>query len=79
VSQQEIEWITPAEAAEIMGVTIRTVQHQCQNHPETFTCKKWGQSWMVDKKSAEAYTKSLGGRPKSSKKPYENLASHEMF
>jgi hypothetical protein len=60
--EKEIEWIQPSEAAEIMGVSIRTVQNLCANG-DGFRCKKWGRSWMVDKESALAYVKTVGGRP----------------
>lgn len=60
---KEIEWITTAEAAEIMGVAVRTVQNLCAQETDEFQCKKWGRSWMVDKAAAIAYKKSEGGRP----------------
>lgn len=62
--QNEIEWITTHEAAKLMGVAVRTVQNLCANDND-FLCKKWGRSWMVDKASALAYKKTLGGRPKT--------------
>jgi excisionase family DNA binding protein len=60
--EKEIEWIEPAQAAEIMGVALRTVQNLCANGD--LNCRKWGRSWMVDKSAAEAYEKGVGGRPK---------------
>lgn len=61
MADENIEWIEPADAAVIMGVSVRTVQSLCQRG--NIHCKKWGRSWMVDKASAEAYEKTEGGRP----------------
>ena len=60
--EQEIEWITPAKAAEIMGIPLRTVQHLCKNGD--IHCKKWGHAWMVDKASAETFEPRQKGWPK---------------
>jgi hypothetical protein len=62
--EREIEWIEPAEAADIMGVSVRTVQNLCAQGKPDFRCKKWGRSWMVDKECALAYEKTVGGRPR---------------
>jgi excisionase family DNA binding protein len=60
--EKEIEWITPAEAAEIIGVKLRTVQHLCSKGE--IACKKWGNAWMVDKASAENFEARPKGWPK---------------
>lgn len=60
--EQETVWIKPAEAAELMGVALRTVQHLCKTGE--INCKQWGRSWMVDKASAEKFEARPKGWPK---------------
>jgi hypothetical protein len=60
--EKEIEWITPAAAAEIMGIPVRTVQHLCKTGD--IECKKWGRSWMVNQASAAKFEPRPEGRPR---------------
>ena len=59
----EKEWITTAEAADIMGVTPQAVQRLCRK--KGIDCKKHGRDWMVSKTSAENYNPIKTGRPKT--------------
>jgi excisionase family DNA binding protein len=58
---EKVEWLTTEDAAAIMGVTDETVRRLCRD--KAINCRKWVRSWQVDKASAEAYVKSVGGRP----------------
>jgi hypothetical protein len=63
VSQQgETEWITTKEAAEIMEVEYQSVALLCRTGK--IICQKFGDVWQVNRKSAEDYVKSKGGRPR---------------
>jgi len=72
MSEQEkpIEWITTNEAAEIMDVALSTVSRLCRQGE--LNCRQFGEGkrsiWQVDKASAEAYEKSVGGRPPEPRK-----------
>jgi excisionase family DNA binding protein len=58
----EIEWITTQEAAEIMGIHEESVRRLCRKGE--IKARKFGISWMVGKKAAETYERDYGGRPK---------------
>jgi DNA-directed RNA polymerase specialized sigma24 family protein len=61
VVKKQIEWVSTLEAAAIMNVTDETVRRLCRD--KAIRCRKWVRSWQVDRASAEAYVKSVGGRP----------------
>jgi hypothetical protein len=67
---QQTEWITTEEAAEIMGVSIRNVQHLCHENKDKeepdLICQQWGRSWMVNAESARNYIRTNRGKWKSS-------------
>jgi excisionase family DNA binding protein len=48
-----VDWITTDEAAEIVGVTAHQIRHLLRNN--ILAGKRFGRSWMVDRKAAEAY------------------------
>lgn len=47
------EWITTDEAAEIIGVTTHQIRHLLRN--SVIRGQKFARSWMVERRSAEAY------------------------
>ena len=47
------DWITPREAAELIGVTPNQVRHLARQ--ETIKARKFGRAWMINRASAEAY------------------------
>ncbi|MBN1890585.1 MAG: helix-turn-helix domain-containing protein [Thermoflexales bacterium] len=47
------EWITPAEAAEIIGVTPYQVRHLARTG--TVEARKFGRAWMIKRDSVRAY------------------------
>ncbi len=47
------DWITPREAAELIGVTPHHVRHLARTG--TIEARKFGHAWMVKRASAEAY------------------------
>ena len=53
---EQIEWITVAEAAEIMEVSASNVRYLCRN--KRIVSQKFGKSWQVSKQAAEAYVRS---------------------
>lgn len=66
IVDKPIEWIDTKEAAEIMKVELSTVSALCRK--KKIHCRQHGTGhrsvWEVDKASAMAYQKSVGGRPK---------------
>lgn len=56
IVDKEIEWITTAQAAEIMGVSVTNARYLCREG--RIECKKWGRAWMVSRADAEAYQRS---------------------
>jgi excisionase family DNA binding protein len=63
---EQPEWITTREAADIMDVELSTVSRLCRE--KKLKCRQFGEGrrsiWEVDKASAEAYQKTVGGRGK---------------
>lgn len=47
------DWITPGEAAELIGVTPHHVRHLARTG--TIEARKFGHAWMVERTSVEAY------------------------
>ncbi len=47
------EWITPAEAAEIIGVTPYQVRHLAR--VGIVEARKFGRAWMIKRESAQTY------------------------
>lgn len=56
------EWLTTAQAADIMGITAKTIADYCRDGK--LECRKWGRDWQVSRESAEQFKKSNAGRPK---------------
>jgi hypothetical protein len=50
------EWIRASEAAEIMKVSVSNVYYLCRE--KKINCRKWGNTWQVDKQDAENYERS---------------------
>ena len=67
MTEKQIEWISTAEAAEIMDIALSTVSRLCRE-TDKLVCRQFGKGyrsiWQVSRASAEAYEKSVGGRPK---------------
>lgn len=63
---EQHEWISTHEAAEIMGVELTTVSTLCRKGK--LVCRQHGTGqrsiWEVDKTSAMLYRKTKGGRPR---------------
>ena len=60
------KWITTAEAANLLGVTIAHVNHLLRDG--YIKGKKFGRFWMVDRISVETYAaQEPGPKPKSKK------------
>jgi len=60
------DWITTDEAAEIIGVSSHQVRHLLRS--DTLRGKRFGRSWMVERRSAEAYAaleRKPGPKPQS--------------
>ncbi len=54
--QQQPEWITAQEAAEIMEVAVSNVYYLCRN--KRIECRKWSRVWQISKQAAEDYERS---------------------
>jgi phage terminase Nu1 subunit (DNA packaging protein) len=69
VMSEQIEWVTTHEAAEIMDVKLSTVSALCRSGVVVGRQHGSGHRsvWEVDKQSALAYKKSVGGRPRKKK------------
>lgn len=57
------EWLTTAEASEVMGVEKESVQRLCRRG--RINCQKFGRDWMVHRDSALDYEVTVGGRGKT--------------
>ena len=61
------EWITPREAAVLIGVTPNQVRHLARQG--TIEARKFGHAWMINCASAQAYAASEhrpGPKPRES-------------
>ena len=47
------DWITPQEAAELIGVTAHQVRHLART--DVLESQRFGRAWMIKRVSAEAY------------------------
>lgn len=56
IMSKQIEWITAAEAAKIMKVSVSNVRYLCRN--ERIKCHKFGRDWQVSKQAADNYIRS---------------------
>ncbi len=64
------DWITPWEAAQLIGVTPHQVRHLARKG--IVASRRFGRAWMINKASAEAYAAS---ERKPGPKPEEPSAS----
>lgn len=62
VMAQEIEWISTAEAADLTGYAQHTVAEMCRKGE--INCRKFGNSWAVDKQAILTHERDNRGRPK---------------
>ena len=56
VMSEQIEWVTVADAAAIMGVAVSNVRYLCAE--KKIRCQKFGRVWQVSKRDAEDYVRS---------------------
>ncbi|MBN1136838.1 MAG: helix-turn-helix domain-containing protein [Anaerolineae bacterium] len=47
------DWITPREAADLIGVTPHHIRHLARK--SIITGRKFGHAWMIERTSAETY------------------------
>jgi excisionase family DNA binding protein len=50
------DWITPREAAELLGVTQQQARHLART--EVIQARKFGRAWMMLRASVEAYAQT---------------------
>jgi excisionase family DNA binding protein len=55
------KWITTAEAADIMGVTVSYVRQLARN--DRIRARRWGRDWQIERRSAEAFERDSRGYP----------------
>ncbi len=64
------DWMTPAEAAQLIGVTQHQVRHLARKG--IIESHRLGRSWVINRASAEAYARSErkpGPKPPDSSSP----------
>ena len=66
------EWITTAEAAELTGYSPHYVRRLMRN--DRVMAKKWGNSWMINKRSLLSYKQRMNelGRARYNPHPPSN-------